>query len=403
MTQTRSVPLLLTINAGSSSLKFALYEAAEPLADACFRGAIRQIGDAPYFDLLQSPDGAATSWKIDASTPEEAIAELMAWLGRHPYHPVILAAGHRVVHGGSTFDKPVLLNRKILQQLESLSPLAPLHMPHNLAGVKSLWQHLPDLPQVACFDTAFHWHMPPVEHEFAIPRSWRDLGIQRYGFHGLSYEYIAQVLPEYLGQKADGRIIVAHLGSGASLCALHRRRSIATTMSFTPLDGIPMATRPGQLDPGALLYLRQQGFDDKTISQGLNHESGLLGLSGISGDIRSLLTHSDPTAQLAVKYFVHHTHRAIGSLAAALGGLDALIFTAGIGENSAFIRQQLCEKGAWLGLELDPKANEQGQGRISPGHSIPSVWVIPTNEELMVARHTLHLTQELLLEQGTPT
>jgi len=391
-----NLPLVLTINAGSSSLKFALYDATEHVGDARFRGSIRDIGRDARFDLEQCPDANTGSWRVEADDHQQAMSELLRWLEQHPYRPEIAAAGHRVVHGGELFSRPVLLNNSTLRQLEALQPLAPLHMPHNLAAVRALSSHYPGIPQVACFDTAFHHDMPPVERHFAIPHQWQDMGIRRYGFHGLSYEYIAEVLPDHMGKAADGRIVVAHLGNGASLCAMHGRRSVATTMSFTPLDGVPMATRPGSLDPGAVLYLQQQGLSAEAIARGLNFESGLLGLSGSSGDMRTLLASHQPAARLAVDYFIHHVHRAIGSLAAALGGLDALVFTAGIGENAPRIRQRLCDLGGWLGLKLDNEANVTGRGRISPKHAQPSVWVIPTNEELMVARHTIRLAGGLI-------
>jgi len=389
-------PLVLTINAGSSSLKFALYDATDHVGEARFQGAIRDIGKNARFDLAYCPDANTGSWRVEAADHQEAMSELLRWLEQHPSRPEIAAAGHRVVHGGELFSRPVLLNSSTLRQLEALQPLAPLHMPHNLAAVRALSSHYPGIPQVACFDTAFHHDMPPVERHFAIPHQWQDMGIRRYGFHGLSYEYIAEVLPDHMGKAADGRILVAHLGNGASLCAMHGRRSVATTMSFTPLDGVPMATRPGSLDPGAVLYLQQQGLSADAIARGLNFKSGLLGLSGTSGDMRTLLASHQPAARLAVDYFVHHVHRAIGSLAAALGGLDALVFTAGIGENAPRIRQRLCDLGSWLGLRLDNEANVVGRGRISPKHAEPSVWVIPTNEELMVARHAIRLAGPLI-------
>ena len=389
-------PLVLTINAGSSSLKFALYDATDHVGEARFQGSIRDIGKNARFDLAYCPDANTGSWRVEAADHQEAMSELLRWLEQHPYRSEIAAAGHRVVHGGELFSRPVLLNSSTLRQLEALQPLAPLHMPHNLAAVRALSSHYPGIPQVACFDTAFHHDMPPVERHFAIPHQWQDMGIRRYGFHGLSYEYIAEVLPDHMGKAADGRILVAHLGNGASLCAMHGRRSVATTMSFTPLDGVPMATRPGSLDPGAVLYLQQQGLSADAIARGLNFKSGLLGLSGTSGDMRTLLASHQPAARLAVDYFVHHVHRAIGSLAAALGGLDALVFTAGIGENAPRIRQRLCDLGSWLGLRLDNEANVVGRGRISPKHAEPSVWVIPTNEELMVARHAIRLAGPLI-------
>ncbi len=389
-------PLILVVNAGSSSLKFALYDAGSPAVEARFRGAIRDIGTDARFELAFCPDDNTGSWRVEAADHHQAMAELLRWLEQHPSRPRIAGAGHRVVHGGDLFSRPVLLNSSTLRQLDALIPLAPLHLPHNLAAIRALSHHYPSIPQVACFDTAFHHDMPPVERYFAIPHRWQDMGVRRYGFHGLSYEYIAEVLPEHLGKWADGRVVVAHLGSGSSLCALHGRRSVATTMSFTPLDGVPMATRPGTLDPGAVLYLQQQGLSVEAIAHGLNFESGLLGLSGTSGDMRTLLASHQPAARLAVDYYIHHVHRAIGSLAAALGGLDALVFTAGIGENAPRIRQRICDLGSWLGLKLDNEANVTGKGRISPKHWHPSAWVIPTDEELMVARHTYRLTHALI-------
>ena len=383
--------MILSVKAGSSSLEFALHEAHEHVSDASFRGSIRDIGADARFELLSSPDANTGSWRVEAADHGQALLELLRWLEQHPCEIVIVAAGHHILHGGELFSRPVLLNSSTLRQLESLVPLAPLHLPNSLEVIQALSGHYPGLPQVACFDTAFHHDMPPVERHFAIPHEWQDLGVRRYGFHGIAYESIADVLPEYLGKTADERVIVAHLGNSASLCAMHGRRSLATTMSFTPLDGVPMATCPGSLDPGVVLYLLQQGVDARSIGQALNFESGLLGLSGTSGDMRTLLASHHPAARLAVDSFIHHVHRAIGSLTAALGGLDALVFTAGIGEHAPRIRQRLCDLGSWLGLRLDNEANVTGRGRISPKHASPSVWVIPADEALVVARHTLRL------------
>ena len=275
-------------------------------------------------------------------------------------------------------------------ELENLVPLAPLHQPHNLATIRALLETMPSLPQVACFDTAFHRTQPPVAQRFAIPRRFADEGIRHYGFHGLSYEYIASVLPILEPTLADARIIVAHLGSGASLCALDKGRSIATTMGFSPLDGLVMGTRCGSIDPGVLLYLMDRhNMDARALEQLLYHQSGLLGVSGISNDMRTLLASDDPRAQEAIELFVYRVGREIGSLAAALGGLDALVFTGGIGEHSAVIRAKVCRQAAWLGLELDESANETGVSCISTLSSTVSAWVVPTDENLMIAHHTL--------------
>ncbi len=389
-------PLVITLDASPTALEFALYEAHEHLGAPLFRGAIREIGPDARFVLDHCPDDNTGNWRVESASHDAALSELLRWLEQHPYRPEIAAAGHRVIHGGDLFSRPVLLNASTLRQLEALVPLAPLHMPHNLAVIRALSRQLPAIPQVACFDTAFHHDMPLVERYFAIPHRWQDMGVRRYGFHGLCYESIAEALPDYMGKAADGRIVVARLGSGVSLCAMHGRRSVATTTSFSPLDGVPGATGCGTLDPGAVVYLLQQGCDAETIDRELHFESGLLGLSGTSGDMRTLLASHQPAARLAVDLFIHQVHRAIGSLAAALGGLDALVFTAGIGENAPRIRQRLCDLGSWLGLKLDNEANVAGRGRISPKHAVPSVWVIPADEARMVARHTVRLTGSLI-------
>ena len=299
------------------------------------------------------------------------------------------AVGHRIVHGGVRFSAPRLVDAAVLAELEALIPLAPLHQPHNLAAVKAVAKVAPGLPQVACFDTAFHRSQPAVAQEFALPRRYRDEGVRRYGFHGLSFEYVASVLPDYDTHAARGRTVVAHLGSGASLCAMDAARSVATTMGFTPLDGLMMATRCGTLDPGVVLYLRDRHhLSASDVQHLLYHESGLLGVSGLSSDMRELLASSDPRAAEAVDMFVYRVGREIGSMAAALHGVDALVFTGGIGENAAGIRARVCADAAWLGLELDAGANATGGPCISTRSSHVSVWVIPTNEEALVARHT---------------
>jgi acetate kinase len=298
------------------------------------------------------------------------------------------AAGHRVVHGGTKFDRPVRIVGETLAELEALVPLAPLHQPHNLAAIKAVTRHAPQMPQVACFDTSFHRTQPEVAQTFALPRRYTDEGVQRYGFHGLSYEYIASVLPGIDNHAATGRTVVLHLGNGASMCALQGGKSVATTMGFTAIDGLPMGTRSGSLDPGVMLYLMSHhGMNEKALEKLLYQQSGLLGVSGISSDVRTLLSSPDPRAAEALELFTYRIGRELGSLAAALGGLDAVVFTGGIGENAVPIRAAVCRDAGWLGLELDEEANAKGGPRISRSASRVSAWVIPTNEELMIARH----------------
>jgi acetate kinase len=301
----------------------------------------------------------------------------------------VLGVGHRVVHGGARFSGPTLVTPDVLAELRTLIPLAPLHQPYNLSAIETVAERMPDVPQVACFDTSFHRGQPPVAEVVALPRDVVQGGVQRYGFHGLSYEYIASMLPTVAPAVADGRVIVAHLGSGASLCAMRSRRSMDSTLGFTALDGLCMGTRPGALDPGVVLYLFQVlGLSAKEVETILYKKSGLLGISGISNDMRVLLASQDPGARLAVDYFVYRAAKEIGALTAALGGLDALVFTAGIGENSPEIRLRIAEASSWLGVELDEEANQAGKTRISRASSRVPVYVIPTNEELIIARHT---------------
>jgi acetate kinase len=300
--------------------------------------------------------------------------------------------GHRVVHGGPRFSAPTIVTRDNLAELAALTPLAPLHQPHNLSPIEAIFDRMPDVPQVACFDTAFHRGHEPVATLVPLPRELRQGGVERYGFHGISYEYIASVLPNVAPEIADGRVIVAHLGSGASLCALKNRKSVDSTMGFTALDGLCMGTRPGAIDPGIVLYLFQQlKLSVKEAEEVLYKRSGLLGISGISNDMRDLLGRSEPEARLAVDYFVYRAAKEIGALAAVLGGLDALVFTAGIGENSAEIRRRISDASAWLGIEIDEAANAGKGPRLSKPGTRVSVWVIPTNEELMIARHARSL------------
>lgn len=314
-----------------------------------------------------------------------ALRYILGWMEETNSDIKIAAAGHRVVHGGLIYDRPVRLDEGIMADLDKLVPLAPLHQPHNLAAIRALQEVAPEMPQIACFDTAFHHNQPPVAQMFALPRALIESGVRRYGFHGLSYEYIAHRLPDYAPNAR--KVVVAHLGSGASMAALLDRRSIASTMGFTAVDGLPMGTRTGNLDPGVLLYLMQdRGYDAKAIEKLLYKDSGLLGVSGVSNDMRDLLESDNPHAAEAVELFVYHVCKNLGALASALEGLDVLVFTAGIGENSPEVRQRICKRSEWLGIHLDEAANQQrGCSLISTADSRVPVFVIPTNEELMVA------------------
>jgi len=386
---------ILVLNAGSSSIKFSIFVIEAKLRQL-LRGQIEGLPRTPRFVVNDDHGETLEEKKWDSGgelSHPEAIEFLLTWArGKKLQGHSIVAAGHRVVHGGVRFDRPVLLTPSILADLESLTPLAPLHQPHNVAAIKAVSEHAANLPQVVCFDTSFHLTQPAVARNFAIPRRWTDAGIRRYGFHGLSYEYIASVLPEIDPQAATGRTVVAHLGNGVSMCAMRGGRSIATTMGFTALDGLPMGTRSGSIDPGVLLYwLDHEHKSARQIEHLLYHESGLLGVSGISSDMRSLLQSSDPRALEAIELFVYRIGRELGSLAAALGGLDALVFTGGIGENAAAVRTSVCQGAAWFGVQLDVQANDAGESRISAPASRVNVWVIPTNEELMIARHTRSL------------
>ena len=323
---------------------------------------------------------------------ENAIEVLLQWLETQTDKRQPTAAGHRVVHGGMLFDQPVLIDEQIITRLLQLVPLAPLHQPDSLAGINALRRLRPDLPQVACFDTSFHRTMPDEEQIYALPAHLTDQGIRRYGFHGLSYEYIAHILPDHLGDRATGRIVVAHLGNGASLCALQQGKSIATTMGFTPLEGLPMGTRCGNLDPAVLLYLmREQHMDRDTLTDLLHRHAGLLGVSGISADMRTLLASSDPGAKQAVDLFVWQVCRQLGAMAAVMEGMDGLVFTAGIGEHASQIRARICARLKWLSIELDESANQANTTCISTANSHTPVLVLPTDEEIVIARHTLRL------------
>ena len=387
---------ILALNAGSSSIKFSLFDTANGISShsLLYQGAVDGIGGNPHF-LVQDTTGQRLvdeQLKTKATTQpghKEALGVLLDWVERQETGLTLIAVGHRVVHGGTLFLAPVLVDSQVINQLELLVPLAPLHQPHNLAAIRSIATIIPNIPQIACFDTAFHRTQPPIAQAFALPRDLTDQGIKRYGFHGLSYEYIASVLPDYVDYRADGRVIVAHLGNGASMCALQGRKSLATTMGFTALDGLPMGTRCGSIDPGVILYLLSElHMDAPGITDLLYHRSGLLGVSGQSSDIRELLTSNSPRAAEAIDLFVYHIQRELGSLAAALGGLDVLVFTAGIGEHAAPIRARVCQDLQWLGVQVDETANRSGGPKISSDSSAVSVWVIPTDEDLMIARHT---------------
>lgn len=380
----------LVLNAGSSSLKFCVFE--RPAGEGWHleaRGQIEGIGTSPHLSIKGESGTKLVDQDVSARDAREALDTLGGWLRSTYGGARVLGVGHRVVHGGARFKSPTIVNQEVLRELQQLVPLAPLHQPYNLAAIEAVFEQLPGIPQVACFDTSFHRGQPEVAELIPLPRDLRQQGLQRYGFHGLSYEYIASVLPEVAPEIAGSRVIVAHLGSGASMCALKGGKSFDSSLGFTALDGLCMGTRPGSLDPGVVLHLFQGlNLSAKEVEALLYKKSGLLGISGISNDMRDLLGQSDPAARLAVDYFVYRAAKEIGALTAALGGVDALVFTAGIGENSAEIRQRICESSAWLGIELDEAANTSRQSKISNASSKVSVWVVPTNEELMIARHT---------------
>jgi acetate kinase len=382
---------ILVLNAGSSSVKFAVYgRDAKSWRDEV-RGQVEGIGTAPKFSAKDAAGEKLVDEKLGAEVRDAraALGCLAEWLRKQFPAAKLAGVGHRVVHGGSRHAAPALVTDEVLANLRALIPLAPLHQPHNLAAIDVLRERQPDVPQVACFDTSFHRGQSALAELVPLPKRIRDQGVQRYGFHGLSYEYIASTLPQAAPDVADGRVIVAHLGSGASLCALKKRKSVECSFGFTALDGLCMGTRPGALDPGVVLHLFQTlEMSAKEVESMLYKESGLLGISGVSNDMRELEASKEPAARLAIDYFVYEAAKQIGALAAVLGGVDALVFTAGIGERSAKIRKQICAASAWLGLDLDDGANAKHGPRISTAKSRVSAWVVPTNEELMIARHT---------------
>ena len=386
---------VLVLNAGSSSIKFQLFAIGRnDELNRRLRGQFEGIGTRPHLIARNAQDEVLIDEAWTASEVPDvpaAIERLHTWIqgfrgGRPP-----AAIGHRVVHGGPTYDRPVRVTDEVIRELRRFVPLAPLHQPNNLAPIERLHRRRPELMQVACFDTAFHRGHDELADRFALPEELYQQGVRRYGFHGLSYEYIAQILPTVAPRVAEGRVVVAHLGSGASMCALRHRRSIDSTMGFTALDGLPMGTRPGQLDPGVVLYLHQRGMSTEAVQTLLYNECGLKGLSGISNDVRDLLASSNPRARLAIDYFVYRIAKELGAFAAVLGGLDALVFTAGIGENSPAIRRAVIERSGWLGFELDEPANEANATTVTGPGSKLAAFVIPTNEELMIARHAVRL------------
>lgn len=390
---------LLTLNAGSSSIKFALFRCGHPVpAQPEIVGQIDGIGTAGNARITaQDKTGRTLDDSnlslTDAHPHRAAIDHLVHWLRQYEANWKIVGVGHRIVHGGQEYSQPILIDDATVAKLKAFIPLAPLHQPHNLAGVEAMRAALPGVPQIACFDTAFHRSQPAIAQLFALPRRITAQGVRRYGFHGLSYEYIADVLPEHLTpEQANGRVIVAHLGNGASMCAMLGLKSQATTMGFTAVEGLMMGTRTGAIDPGVLLYLMDYaGMDAKALTHLLYKESGLLGVSGISQDMRVLLASDQPEAQEAIDLFCYRIVREIGSLAAAIGGLDALVFTGGIGERAAPVRAAVCQKLGWLGIAFDAAANLNDATRISTAQSRVTALVLPTNEEWMLARHTAEL------------
>jgi len=383
---------VLVLNAGSSSLKFCVYQRRGAQAwQLDSRGQIEGIGTVPRLKAKYGPNSTPVDDTLDATVRDapSALGHLAGWLRARYAGGHVLGVGHRVVHGGVRYTGPTLVTPQVLEDLRQLVPLAPLHQPHNLAAIDAVLERLPGVPQVACFDTSFHRGQPAVAELVPLPRDICRTGVQRYGFHGLSYEFIASALPQAAPDIAEGRVIVAHLGSGASLCAMKNGKSIDSTLGFTALDGLCMGTRPGALDPGVVLYLFQVlGMSAAEVETVLYKKSGLIGISGISNDMRDLLGNPAPEAKLAVDYFVYRVTKEIGALAGVLGGVDALVFTAGIGENAPEIRRRICDASAWLGITLDAEANTRRAHRISSPDSRVSVWVVPTNEELMIARHT---------------
>jgi acetate kinase len=389
--------VILVINAGSSSIKFSAFSVSGGLLAPVASGKLEEIYTSPRFQVRKHNGELIEDkrWpQREHLGHEAAISFLLEWLHEHSQGANLLAVGHRIVHGGNHYTAPVRVTREVIAELETLIHLAPLHQPHNLAAINAFAAQRPSLPQVACFDTAFHYTQPSIATRFALPPEITGRGVRRYGFHGLSYEYIARVLPGYDQRAAEGKTVVLHLGNGASMTAMANSKSIASTMGFTAVEGLPMGTRSGSLDPGVVLWMMEEAqMDARAIETLLYKRSGLLGVSCISSDMRTLLESDDPRAAEAVDLFCYRISRELGSLAAALGGLDAIIFTAGIGERAAAVRERVCRMAGWLGVSLDATTNALHGPRISASDSAINVWVIPTDEELMIALHTLHLLE----------
>jgi len=391
--------VILVVNSGSSSLKFALYPTGVPASEPLLKGKVTGIGSQPVLTANIDGDAVAATEPLNNipadATHEWLITQLLERLRSRyvRYNPV--AAGHRVVHGGRGFTGPTVVNESVREELERLVPLAPLHQPHNLVAIDAITKVAPELPQIACFDTSFHRTQPRLAQLFGLPREFSDEGMIRYGFHGLSYEYIAGVLPNHLGERAEDRVIVAHLGNGASMCAMRERRSVATSMGFTALHGLMMGRRCGSLDAGVVFHLLQnRGMSITQVQHMLYRESGLLGVSGISNNLQVLQESSDPHAREAIDLFCYRAACEVGSLAVALEGLDAIVFTAGIGENSAEVRKLICARLAWLGVGLDQTANDANETVIGVANSKVDVLVVPTNEETVIAQATRALIAE---------
>jgi len=385
---------ILVINAGSSSIKFSVFQTASDRSlSPDVHGQVEGIGSSAQLTVGDAKGGKLAERKLSGASYHDAIAAIHEWFAGHAGGEAGFdGVGHRVVHGGLKYSQPALVDARLLADLEQLVPLAPLHQPHQIEAIRAVSAAAPRVRQVVCFDTAFHHDQPPLAREFALPRELTARGIRRYGFHGLSYEYIVSVLPQVAPACARGKLIVAHLGNGASMCAIDQGRAVCNTMGLTALDGLPMGTRCGTLDPGVLLFLMQhERMDAQQIEQLLYQRSGLLGVSGVSSDMRTLLASESPPAREAIDLFVYRIGRELGSLVAALGGLDALVFTGGIGEHAWQIRARVCQDAHWIGLTLDVAANIRGGPLISRAGSGPSAWVVPTDENLMVARHTRRL------------
>ena len=385
---------ILVINAGSSSIKFSVFKtASERSLSPDVHGQVEGIGSSAKLTVGDAKGGKLAERKLSGASYHDAIAAIHEWFAGHAGGEAGFdGVGHRVVHGGLKYSQPALVDARLLADLEQLVPLAPLHQPHQIEAIRAVSAAAPRVRQVVCFDTAFHHDQPPLAREFALPRELTARGIRRYGFHGLSYEYIVSVLPQVAPACARGKLIVAHLGNGASMCAIDQGRAVCNTMGLTALDGLPMGTRCGTLDPGVLLFLMQhERMDAQQIEQLLYQRSGLIGVSGVSSDMRTLLASESPPAREAIDLFVYRIGRELGSLVAALGGLDALVFTGGIGEHAWQIRARVCQDAHWIGLTLDVAANIRGGPLISRAGSGPSAWVVPTDENLMVARHTRRL------------